>query len=82
MSICKLYTVVQCHSNLIRGKKSPFFMQMKSPLSAQNWSLADAWQLQVGNKGEHMGSRLQGWKLQVLQGTLKPEQMLCTVEGP
>lgn len=44
---------------------------MKSPLNTQNCSLADASKLQVGNKGEHMGSRLQGQKASDAVGNLE-----------
>lgn len=44
---------------------------MKSPLSTQNCNLADAWKLQVGNKGKHMGSCLQGCKASDAVGSLE-----------
>lgn len=44
---------------------------MKSPLSTQNFNLADAWKLQVGNKGEHMGSSLQGCKASGAVGSIE-----------
>lgn len=67
--ICKAYTVVQCHSDLMRGKNLLFFPQVKSHLSTQSCNLADAWKLQVGKKGEHMGSSLQGCKASAVVGS-------------
>lgn len=63
--------MVKWHSNLMRGKESLYFTQMKSPLSTQNCNLADAWKLQVGNKGEHMGSSLQGCKASGAVGSIE-----------
>jgi hypothetical protein len=55
----------------MRGKKSPFFTQMKPPLSTQNYNLADAWKPQVDNKGEHMGSCFQECEASEAEGALE-----------
>lgn len=52
----------------MRGKESPLKKQKKKKKTNEittkhsNCNSAYAWQLQVGNKGEHMGSHLQGYK--------------------